>query len=128
MKLKWAIGENSNKAEDSELLDLIKREIVWFDILDFYKHTCIPWKIDPDNLTYRHERKIDRVRKHIYEDGWLDPSDVRRMHDDGINIRVEGRHRLIAAYQLGEKYAPFSVPKELVDKLKAMVKTKDAEI
>ena len=124
MSLNWAIGENDYKAQQPELLDASEREIVWFDILKLFDYTCPPWTLDPDNLRPRDGRKVDAAREHFENEGWMDPSDVRRMHSDGIHIRVEGRHRLIAAIQLGETYAPFSVPIGLVDKLKSTIATK----
>ena len=63
----------------------------------------------------------------------MDPTNVRgkitdlyeRATEDDKRIAVEGRHRLVAALQLGETHAPFSVPLELVDNLKANVTNLD---
>jgi len=124
MSLNWAIEENGYRAKQPELLDANKREIVWFDILEIFNHTCIPWTLTPDAIRRQNMGKVDAAREHFENGGWMDPSDVRRMHDDGSHIRIEGRHRLIAAMQLGETYAPFSVPLGLVDKLKSIIATK----
>jgi len=124
MSLNWAIGENGYRAEQPELLDASTREIVWFDILELFEHTCPPWTLDPDNLRPKDGRKVDAAREHFENGSWMDPADVQKMHEGGNYIEVEGRHRLIAAIQLGETYAPFSVPLGLVDRLKSTIATK----
>ena len=129
MSLNWAVGENSHKAEDPEILDSSARKIIWFNILEFLNWAQKPWTIDPDNLTRRNKDKIKPAKEHFETGGWMDPTDVRgkitdlyeRANDDDRRIVVEGKHRLIAALQLGETYAPFSVPLELVDNLKTNV-------
>ena len=59
----------------------------------------------------------------------MDPSDVRGLVCDRIDgatadddrIILEGKHRLVAAIQLGETYAPVSVPVDIVDELKSTI-------
>jgi hypothetical protein len=59
----------------------------------------------------------------------MDPADVQGMvcdllenaAPDDKRIMLEGRHRLIAAMQLGETYTPFSVPLDMVDQLKSTI-------
>lgn len=127
--LNWAVGKNSNKAEDPKLLDSSAREIVWFDIRNFLNQLEKPWAIDPDNLTYRQEKKVADAKAHFESGGLMDASDVRgfvcdthkRGHPHDKRIVIEGRNRLVAALQLGETYAPFSVPLDMVDKLKSTI-------
>ena len=126
MSLNWAIGENSHKAEDPEILDSSAREIIWFNILDFISHMQKPWYIDPNNLTHRQEEKIANAKSHFENGGWMDPSDVQLLavRENARFyklLRIEGKHRLIAAIQLGETYAPFSVPHEAVEDLKSTI-------
>ncbi len=133
MSLNWAVGENSHKAEEPELLDSSAREIIWFNILDFLSHMQRPWIIDPNNLKRRQEEKVAAVKSHFESGGWMDPSDVQglvcdqlqRAEPDDDRIMLEGRHRLVAAIQLGETYAPFSVPHELVEDLKSTIVVRD---
>ena len=132
MALNWAVGENSHKAEDPEILDSSAREIIWFDILDFLNFLSnrqTLWLIDPNNLNRRQEEKVANAKSHFESGGWMDPSDIQglvcdrlaRATADDDRIMLEGRNRLVAAIQLGETYAPFSVPRELVDELKSTI-------
>ena len=122
--LNWALDKEH--AEKPHLLD---REIVWFDILDFLNYIEKPWTIDPDNLTYRNEKKIKKAKEHFSNDGWMDPVDIRGkvcdvwpQHAPDDRLMIENRHRLVAAHQLGETHAPFSVPDNLVEELKSAIK------
>ena len=132
--LNWAVGKNSDKAEESELLDSSAREIIWFNILDFLKQLEKPWAIDPDNLTYRQVAKVSNAKAHFENGGWMDPSDVRgfvcdthkRSSPNDKRIVLEGRNRLVAALQLGEIYAPISVPLDIVDKLKSTIELRNS--
>ena len=130
MSLNWAVEKEH--AKEPELLNTNHREIVWFDILEFLNYAQKPWTLDPDDLTYRNERKINNVKEHFENGGWMDPTDVQKkvcdrwpQHAPDDRLIVEGRHRLVAALQLGETYAPFSVPHELVEHLKSNIKTVD---
>ena len=130
-KLNWAVGENSHKAEDPEILDSSARKIIWFDIIEFLNYAQGPWAIDPNNLSYKREKKLKTVKKHFENGGWMDPTDVQGTIADLFEgatderLVVEGRHRLVAALLLGETYAPFSVPLKLVDNLKANITNLD---
>jgi hypothetical protein len=125
-KLNWVL--DSQHAEQPELF-ADDREIIWFDILDFLKHTHEPWTLDPNNLKRRNERKVEDAKNHFEGGGWMDPSDIQGLccdrlknaEPDDKRIMLEGRHRLIAAMQLGETYAPFSVPLDMVDQLKSTI-------
>jgi hypothetical protein len=126
MNLNWALTKEY--AKEPHLLDLNKREIVWFDIIKFLDYIEKPWTIDPNDLDYRKEKKIAAAKEHFESGGWMDPVDVRGkvstvwpQHSDDHRIIVENRHRLVAALQLGETHAPCSVPLDLVDELKAKI-------
>lgn len=131
MSLNWAIEKEH--AEEPELLDANYREIVWFDILEFLNYAQKPWTIDPDKPKNVHAQiKIENVKKHFESGGWMDPTDIRGkvcdvwpQHAPDDRLIVENRHRLVAAHQLGEKYAPFSVPLELVEELKSAITSVD---
>ena len=122
MKLNWALDKKH--AEEPELLDPGSREIVWFDIIDLLKQTRQSWTIDPNKRKCRNEIKIEKAKKHFEDGGWMDPGYIRYIRPDGY-ILVEGKHRMVAAIQLGETYAPFTMPKEWADDLKSMIITRD---
>lgn len=124
MKYNWATDKEH--AEEPHLLD---REIVWFDICDLLNNIENPWVLDPNDLTARSKRKVESAKEHFENGGWMDVVDVRGrvsvvwpQHPDDHRIMIENRHRLIAALELGETYAPFSVPYELVEELKSSIK------
>lgn len=127
MTLNWAIEKEH--AERPDLLDADHREIVWFDILEFFNYVPKPWTIDLNNLTYRNEKKIKKTKEHFENGGWMDVAEVQGklcdkypQHPDDDRLMIENRHRLIAALQLGETYAPVSVPLKLVEELKLAIK------
>ena len=108
---------------------MLDREIVWFDILDFFNYVQKPWTLDLDDLNYRGKKKVKNAKEHFENGGWMDISEVKGricdvypQHPDDHRLMIENRHRLIAALQLGETYAPFSTPKELVEELKLTIK------
>lgn len=123
--LNWAIGENSDKAEDPRLQDSSVRKIIWFNIRDFLAQVEKPWVIDPDDLTYRQIDKVAKCKAHFERGDPMDPSDVQglvcdiksRGTPDDKRIVLEGRNRLVAALQLGETQAPFAVPLDIIDYL-----------
>lgn len=126
MKLNWALDKKH--AEKPKLLDSSK-EIIWFDILDYFNYVQLPYTLDLDNLSSRSEEKIDAAKKYFENSGWMDPSyvvgkiqNVYPQHPDDDRLIIENRHRLIAALRLGETHAPVSVPNELVKELKSSIK------
>lgn len=120
--LNWAL--DSERAEQPELFN--GREIIWFNILDFLSNLEPPWVVKNN---HRAEEKICNAKDHFESGGWMDPADVQGMvcdvlenaEADDKRIMLEGRHRLIAAIRLGETYAPFSVPLDMVDQLKSTI-------
>lgn len=137
MNLNWAVGENSHKALESRLLDSSAREIIWFNILDFISYVTHKWVNNPNIRTPRrpastnvgHSHFVAKAKSHFENGGWMDPSDVqglvRKHRCKTSGIILEGKHRLVAAIQLGETYAPFSVPHKLVEDLKSIIVVRD---
>ena len=119
--MKWAIGENIDKAENPDLQNTNEYEVHWLRIENVYAHACEGWAIDLSNCTPRQGRNIEEIEEHIRAGGWLDPSEVRRITEEGC-IRFEGRHRLVVALKMGETHAPFTVPKKYVGPLKDLTR------
>ena len=127
MNLNWALDKEHAKKPD--LLDADHREIVWFDILEFFNHIEKPWTLNSDDLKHRGKKKVEKAKEHFENGGWMDPCyvmgricDVYPQHADDERLMIENRHRLIAALQLGETHAPCSVPLKLVEELKLAIK------
>ncbi len=104
--INWAIGENSDKAEEPRLLDLSVRKIVWLDI----KKLNIMLRL----ISGFRLKKIPQAKAHWEAGGWMDPSEVRGFAGKG-NLLVEGKNRLMAALELGETHAPFSVSLDIAE-------------
>ncbi len=124
LNLNWALEK-----EHAEKPDLLDREIVWFDIQDFFNYVQKPWTLDSNNLKRRGKEKIEKAKKHFSDGGWMDVSEVRGklyeihpQHPLDDRLMIENRHRLLAALELGETHAPFSVPDNLVEELKSAIK------
>lgn len=120
MQIKWAIKENINEAEEPTLQDFNTWQIFWLGIATVFKHTHNICTIDLENPTQRQTRKVELIKRHIGHGGWLDPPHICEMKN--TFIRIEGKHRLLAAHQLGEIYAPLSVKKKDVQKIIALLK------
>ena len=130
MNLNWALDKEH--AEKPDLLDADHREIVWFNILDYFNYVQKPWKLDPDDLKRRGKKKVEKAKEHFESGGWMDPCyvmgricDVYPQHADDKRVMIENRHRVIAALELGETYAPVSVPLGLVEELKSVITNVD---
>lgn len=104
--LNWAIDENSDKAEEPRLLDLSVRKIVWLDI-----KKLIAWIRMNSGFALNH---IPKAKEHWKDGGWMDPSEIRGFTKKG-GLLVEGKNRLMAALELGETHAPFSVSLDIAD-------------
>jgi len=104
--LNWAIGENSDKAEEPRLLDLSARKIVWLDI----KKMNVWVRLH----TGMRLKKIPQARAHWEAGGWMDPSEIRGFTKHG-GLLVEGKNRLMAALELGQTHSPFSVSLDIAD-------------
>ena len=106
VSLNWAIGEHSDKALEPRLLDLSVRKIVWLDI-----KKLIAFIRQRRGFAVNH---VFLVKEHWETGGWMDPSEIRGFSKTGSLI-VEGKNRLMAALELGETHAPFSVSLEIHD-------------
>ena len=121
--MKWAIGENIDKAENPDLQNSDEYEIHWLQIKNVYAHACEAWIINFSDPTPKQERKTNRVEEYIQNGGWLDPSEIRKVKEGCI--RFEGRHRLVAAHKMGETHAPFSIRKEHIKQLRTLLNEKN---
>lgn len=127
--LNWAYGKNADKASGSSRNDLKSSdyEIVWVDIKDLFNKTGSQQKLDVDDPRGGENSIGNRVataKEHWANGGFMNLSIVG--WNDYFNSFdfTDGRHRLVAAYQLGERWAPILVDYMSIDKLKELVRTK----
>lgn len=125
----WAIGKNIDKATklgQKEIQDP-NNEIIWVDIKDLFSKTGSDQRLDVDDPTGGKNRIGDRITRaieHWKNGGYMNPAFVG-WNDYFRNIGfTDGRHRLVAAYQMGERWAPIIVDKQSIDKVRELVRTK----
>ena len=82
----------------------------------------------PTGGSNANKNRIERAKKHWKSGGFMDPPKITFAYDfelgdvspkAGISID-NGRHRIVVAYQSGEKKIPFSVPKEQASEMKKL--------
>jgi hypothetical protein len=128
--INWAVGKDVDKAEVNRYVqndpDYI---IVQANIVDLFKYTTKEFRLDLEDLKGGPNAigsRIPNAIQHWQNGGYMDPSEINVNLDNyrGPVSFLNGRHRLVAAYQLGHQYAPVIVPKsELLD-LEKIVKVR----
>lgn len=122
--LKWAIGKNKKYAKFGYPQEDSERMVVWANIKDIFDHTIDFQKMDINDPIGGKNSIGDRVAKakqHWERQNYMDPSEI---HIDDMN-RIsfsDGRHRLVASYQLGYEWAPVVIYKDQLDNLKKIVR------
>jgi hypothetical protein len=125
-KLRWAVGPNFSHAEYKPAQTNKDRTVVWARISDIMSHTRRDYALDlnhPRGGAHAVGARVDKAKQHWAAGGYMDPSEI---HVDGNTITfTNGRHRLVAAHQLGEEYAPVVVALDELDDLEKIVDTRE---
>lgn len=122
--LNWAIGPNKDRAMYKPGSDYI---LIWVNIKDLFANTDKEQKLDVDDPSGGKNRIGDRVRmaKVYWSKGnYMDPPMIHYNDWNNEITFTDGRHRLVAAYQLGEKYAPVYTDKDSANKIRRLIETK----
>ncbi|KKM82479.1 hypothetical protein LCGC14_1319100 [marine sediment metagenome] len=125
----WAVGKDKEHASNTAKNDLLDpdNELVWVEIKDLFDKTEEQQRLDvedPVGGRYSIGNRVERARDYWQEGGYMDPPLVGwNDYKQTFNF-TDGRHRLVAAYQLGERWAPVIVDRESVEKLRELVRTK----
>ena len=128
--VQWAVGKNIKQATTIGKMDLTTstNTLIWVDIRELYDYTWQSQRLDidhPEGGPIGISNKIQRVKDHWQEGGYVDPSYLVWDRNEKAFVFVDGRHRLVAAYQLGEKWAPIiAANQETVDMIRDLVKIK----
>ena len=121
----WAIDTNIDKALPWSKKDQTNDDykLIWVDIRKLMAAVTSDFRLDlddpeggPNVIKGRIEKAID----HLQQGGHMDPPLVSLGYN-GIDF-TDGRHRLVAAYRLGDKTAPIIVPKEQAKKIMELLK------
>ena len=131
-RVKWAIQDNiihGTKPFRNRIINgtFDDASIVWVDIEDVFKHTESDFTLDVNDPKGGKNSIGDRVSKakaHFMKD-YMNPSEIGYSSWTKSIVFSDGRHRLVAAYQLGERFAPVIVPNSEIASVKSLVKTGD---
>lgn len=128
-QLNWAVGTNITHASNLSKSDQTdpKNTILWVNIKDLMHSTDPFQKVDLDNIEIDKNILSNRVPKainHFQSGSYMDPSFIHYNEYGNNIVFTDGRHRLIAAFLMGEQYAPVIVNKDDIDKIKELVDTK----
>lgn len=124
--VRWAMGKHQSKATPLSQRDQGKNVLVTANIEDIFNAVDSSQHLDlsdPMGGPNRIGNRVPKAKAHWNGGGHMDPSllGVR----NGRVYFEDGRHRLVAAYQLGHKYAPVLVPDQDLKAFKKLVRVKD---
>lgn len=128
--VRWAVGKNRSKASMLAQRDLKDPDyvLVWANIQDIMKNAVPNMALDLDDPTGGRNRIGQRVSnaKMFWSGGnHMDPSLIY-MRGSKVDFQ-DGRHRLVAAYQLGHRYAPVLVNRDGLRAFQRVVRVKQNE-
>lgn len=119
--VKWAVGDNEDKATGftSSFMKRPENTIIWMDIEKVFALSDRNFKLDVSDETGGEnaiDGRISRAKNHWKDEKFMNPSEIS-VDENGSVHWVDGRHRQVAAYQLGKKYGPFVVNSETLRNL-----------
>ena len=125
--LNWANENNAKRNYNYKSNNLVMLEV---KIEDLMKHTFNNQKLDLDNPNGGKNAKPERIQKAKEYFSQGNPMDLPEVgcNDSGTAIGfTDGRHRTLAAYQLGAEFIPMFVEKENLENFKKMVETREIQ-
>ena len=131
--LRWAYGKDFDKATPSnqsyqeEPDEKYKMVILWVDIRDFLSQMEEDYRINPDTGEGQIGGRVDRAKAHWGKEQWMDPSIAAWNPYTNAFAVEDGRHRLVAAAQMGEQYAPILFPASQLEEAKKRLSIKKIE-
>ena len=126
-ELNWANEDNAKRNYNYKSNNLVMLEV---KIEDLMKHTFSNQKLDLNDPSGGENSKPERIVKAKERFLQGNPMDLPEVgcNDSGTAIGfTDGRHRTLAAYQLGADFIPMFVEKENLDSFKKMVETREIE-
>jgi hypothetical protein len=100
------------------------------NIKDITKYMHSSMRLDLDDIKGGDNaigNRLERAKQHIINGCPIDYPEVGCSDINNVIDYTNGRHRVVAAYQLGFDYAPMFVYKPTLDKFKSLVKTKEID-
>jgi len=127
--IKWAIDDNIDKATLVTQRDISKPNniIIWVNIRKLFDNTEDWQKLDINDITGGKNHignRIQQAKKYWSDKNYMDPPIITyNDYTKKINF-TDGRHRLAAAYQLGQKWAPVITDKKSAKIIKKLIGAK----
>ena len=126
-KLNWANEDNAKRNYNYKSNNLVMLEV---KIEDLMNHTFSNQKLDlndPNGGENAKPIRIEKAKEHFLQGNPMDLPEVG-CNDSGTAIGfTDGRHRTLAAYQLGADIIPMFVEKENLENFKKMVETRNIQ-
>lgn len=122
--LNWATRDNAECPFKFDIDDYVLLNV---NIEDVFKHGSSDMVLDLNSPTGGKNAIGDRLqnaKQHFENNGAMDPAEVAYCDTNKTINFANGRHRAVAAYQLGYQYIPMFVYKRTIDKFKELVRTK----
>lgn len=128
---KWAINDNVIYGTDPYKRRIRygafdDASIIWVNIKDAFEHTEEDLRLDINDPLGGINSIKNRVpqAKAQFNSGYMNPSEVGYNEYRKAIMFGDGRHRLVAAYQLGEEYAPVIVSNSEIPNITKLIRTK----
>ena len=132
-EVQWAVGKDSQHAtrphqarQKNKVYD--DYELLWVNIEDVFANTERDFTLDvkdPKGGVNAIGDRVQRAKSHWGGGGHMDPSELGVSDYSKKVYFSDGRHRMVAAYQMGQEYAPALVPRGEVEALKNLVRIKN---
>jgi hypothetical protein len=123
-QLSWATRDNAERPNNYDRDDY---KLLTVNVADVFAHVDSEFALDLQSDTGGKNaigNRLDRAKKHFSSGKPMDPPEVAL---NSRNNKIEfsnGRHRAVAAHQLGHKYIPMFVYTVGIDQFKKLVKIK----
>ena len=127
ISINWATEENAQRPNNFQEKDYILINVHIEDITKYMHSSMILDLNDEKGGENAIGNRLERVREHILNGNPIDHPEVGCSDRNDVIDYTNGRHRVVAAYQLGCEYAPMFVYTPTLDKFKRLVRTKDIE-
>lgn len=124
LDLNWATKDNAEYKPQYDSKDTVKLMV---NVEDVMRHAGSGFRLDPHDPTGGKNaisNRLPRAKAHFQSGGPMDLPLVGVGHTGKSTFISNGRHRMIAAFQLGHEYVPAFVYKDDLENFKKLVRTK----
>jgi hypothetical protein len=108
-KLKWAIGDNIHHGRNKQLKNLSNHLIKWVDICSLHESSFVCERLEIGEYNGKSVKVgllAEKAKEHWRSGKFMDPVSIIYDNEKDACVFADGRHRLVAAYQLGARKIP----------------------